>query len=117
MAPASEGTLGQLHDKVARTLSDMLDGQELPAVTDDDGNVVQEATVIPPSAAVITASIQFLKNNNITCAPSQDNALGELEQKMKARQEKRANKAQPNVIDFEQAREDAGFVSNRLTGA
>jgi hypothetical protein len=114
---ASEGALGELHDKVATTLSKMLDGKVLPAVTDEDGNVLQEEVVMEPSAAVLTASIQFLKNNNITCAPGENNALGELEAKMRKRQEQRANKGQPNVIDFEAAREDANFLSGRLTGS
>lgn len=113
---ASEDALGALHNKVAEVLSKALDGQELPAVEDDDGNVVQEAVVMAPSAAVITASIQFLKNNNITCAASESNALGELERKMKDRQAKRANKGQANVIDFDEARESASFIGNRLVG-
>lgn len=113
---ASEGKLGELHNKVAEVLTKALDGQVLEAVADEDGAIVQEETVIPPSAAVIVAAIQFLKSNNITCAPAEDNAIGALEAKMRARQEKRAARAQPNVIDFEQAREDASFIGNKLTG-
>lgn len=116
MAAADEGTLGALHTKVAEVLIDALDGQTLPEITDEDGTVIQEETKMPVSAAHITAAIQFLKNNNITCAPSQDNALGELERKMKERQEKRAKRRDGNVVDFDAAREQANYLSDRLAG-
>lgn len=113
---ADEGTLGALHTKVAEVLIDALDGQSIPEVKDEDGTVLQEAQTMAPAAALVTAAIQFLKNNNITCAPSEDNALGELERKMKERQARRANRS-ANVVDFEEAREGATFLSNRLAGA
>lgn len=116
MSAASEGALGDLHNKVAEVLTGLLDGTEIDEITDEEGAVIQPATVIPPSAAVITSAIQFLKNNNITCAPGEDNAMGELTKKMQERQARRAARNQPNVVDFEAARESAGFISDRLTG-
>ncbi len=85
----------------------MLDGTELPTgEQDDDGNEIK--TKLPPSAAVLTSAIQFLKNNNITCSPSKDNALGELEEKMAAR---RAKRVQAGSIDLEAAKKDAKFLA------
>jgi len=106
---ADEKALGDLHTKVANVLSDLLDGQELPTGEhDEDGNEVVQ--VMPPSAAIITSAIQFLKNNNITCAPSQDNAIGELADKMQARREKRALR-RAHTSDFEAASADAAFMT------
>jgi hypothetical protein len=114
---ADEGTLGALHNKVAEVLSVALDGQQLPDYIDPETEELVKGTKLQPQAATITAAIQFLKNNNITCAPSENNAIGELERKMKARQDKRANRAGANVVDFEEARETATFLGNRINGA
>lgn len=57
---ATESALGELHDALAKTLTDLVG-------------------VETPSAAVLAVAAKFLKDNNITCAPSTDNALGELE--------------------------------------
>jgi len=103
---ANEDTLGALHTKVAQTLSTLLDGTEIPTgEEDEEGNEIK--TVIPPSAAVLTASIQFLKNNNITCTPAQDNALGELEAKLK----ERAQRMKTGRADMVAAREDTAFLT------
>lgn len=114
---ASESELGNLHDKVARTLSKMLDGQKMPDYIDPETGEAVEGNVLEPSAAVITASIQFLKNNNITCTPSKDNGLGELEQKMRERQEKRANRAKPSAVDLASASEQATWLGGTMGNA
>lgn len=112
---ASEGALGALHTKLAEVLAEALDGQVLPAVVDEDGQVLQEETKMPVSGAVLTATIQFLKNNNITCAPSDDNALGELKRKMQERQERReARKAKPDATDLAAATEQATWLSGEV---
>lgn len=104
---ADETALGDLHNKVALVLSDLLDGTELPTgEQNDDGEEIKQ--VMPPSAATITAAIQFLKNNNITCTPAKDNALGELQEKIAAREARR--KARPSAADFSLASADAGFM-------
>lgn len=100
---ATEKKLGALHEKVANVLIEALDGEELPGYTDPETDEEYPAKRIPPSAAIIAAATKFLKDNEITCAPSEDNALGELEQRMADRRSKRANAA-----DLEQARLDAG---------
>ncbi|WCD56180.1 small terminase subunit [Caulobacter phage KSC] len=107
---ASEGKLGDLHDKVAEVLIKALDGTTIPAVIDEEtGEVQAEEVFMPPSAAWITAATQFLKNNNITCTPSSDNSLGELEQKLKDNQERRKNRIKPDKADFALASESAAF--------
>lgn len=115
---ASEDALGDLHTKVCTVLSGALDGTQMPDYVDPETEEVMPGAKLEPSAAIITATIQFLKNNNITCAPSEDNAIGALEAKMKARQEQRANKrGAANVVDFEAAREGATYLGNKMIGA
>lgn len=111
---ADETKLTALHDKVAEVLIDALDPVEVPQIEDEEGNVIQEATRMPVSAAHITAAIQFLKNNSITCAPAEDNKLGELKRKMEERQARRANKGQANVVDLEAARETASYLDRKV---
>lgn len=103
---ANEQALGNLHNKVAEVLTELLDGTDIPTgEEDEDGNAV--VTKLPPSAAVITSAIQFLKNNNITCTPAEDNRLGELEKKF----EERRKKLKANHADMAAAKQDMGFMS------
>lgn len=105
---ANEKTLGDLHDKVARVLSDALDGDELPEVIDEDsGEVTAPAKRLAPSAAIIAAATKFLKDNNITCVPTEDNALGELQRKMEERRNKRIRLSEADIMD---AKSQAGFL-------
>lgn len=86
---ANEDELGNLHTKVARTLSDMLDGDVIPAEYDEEGQELAPEIKTKPSAAILTVAAKFLKDNNITCTPSKENALGELEEKLKANRAQR----------------------------
>lgn len=81
MTKATEAQLSELHNVIATHLTDRISGGEA-------------------TAAEISAAISFLKNNNITCAPSDDNALGELEKIMEAR---RAKRTPPVLPDFHEA--------------
>lgn len=72
---ATDKALGELHAAVARALVRAIDGY-----TDADGNRIN------PTAAELGAAITFLKNNNITCVATDDNALGELQRKLEERQ-------------------------------
>jgi hypothetical protein len=103
---ADETALGALHTQVAKVLTVALAGQELPGYFDEDLQKEVEGGFIPPSAAIIAAATKFLKDNNITCTPSKDNALGELEDAMKRRKEKRASKR-----DLANATEAHGFMT------
>lgn len=105
---ASEDALGELHEKVARTLTDMLDGQII-GETEDEETGEKKPVVLPPSAAVLTASIQFLKNNAITCAPSKGNAMGELAEAAKRRAEKREARKMTKA-EAVQAQKDMAFL-------
>lgn len=107
---ANESKLGLLHEKVAEILIEAMEGDILPGYEDDETGEVVPPKKIPPSAALITAATQFLKNNNITCAPSQDNKLGELEEAMKARQQARAKRMKATAADFDVAAEDMSFL-------
>lgn len=52
------------------------------------------------SAADLGVAAKLLKDNSITCVPTTDNAMGELEEKMKAQREKRKHlRAVPSEID------------------
>lgn len=95
---ASEDKLGKLHDKVADVLLEALDGEILPGY--DNGDEIVPDKRMLPSAAIIAAATKFLKDNEITCVPAENNALGALEQKM---QERRARRG-PTLVDFDEAR-------------
>ena len=113
---ADETKLGALHDKVAEVLSMALDGEELPGYTDktedEDGNIIEIEVPpkrLPASAAILAVAAKFLKDNQITCAPSKDNQLGELEAKLARRTAAKAGKADP--VDLGAASEHASFLS------
>lgn len=60
---ASESTLGLLHTIVAQSLIDKIKSGEA-------------------TASDVSNALKMLKDNNITCAPSEDNAIGELEREL-----------------------------------
>jgi hypothetical protein len=107
---ANEDELGGLHNKLASTLSELLEGRTLPPELDEEGNEIAPALTIPPSAAILTVAAKFLKDNNITCVPSKDNAIGELERKMAARKEVR-DARRASATDLAVATEDMSFLS------
>jgi len=106
---ASETKLGALHEKVAEVLLDALEGDLIPGYTEENpatGEVVEVPDrKLPASAAIIAAATKFLKDNNITCAPSQDNAVGSLVDKLKAKQ-----KAKLSKFEMQDARQDMNFL-------
>jgi len=108
---ASESKLGELHNKVAEVLIEAMEGDTLPGYTDDETGEEVPPRKLPPSAALIQAATKFLKDNNISCAPSEDNKLGELEQAMRERQKAREARRQASKADFAAAEQDAGFLT------
>lgn len=102
---ANETLLGVLHELTANALIEKLKGTP---ILDEDGNPTGE--VIPASAADIQAAAKFLKDNQITCAPSDDNAVGKLEQKLKERNQRRINN-RPTGADLADAKADVSFLS------
>lgn len=85
---ADEKVLSTLHTVVAQALIAGVKGSE---ITGDEGVVV----ALPPSPAMLQAAIKFLKDNDVTCAPSDDNATGELASQLKKR---RAEGAMPREL-------------------
>lgn len=105
---ATEKRLGELHHKVTEVLIVALEGETLPGYTDPETDEIVPDKQLPPSAAIIAAATKFLKDNEITCAPSEDNALGELEKKMAERR----NKRRPQPVDLADAAREAGFMGS-----
>ena len=102
---ANEKKLGDLHEKVADVLAQALNGHEVDTgEVDDDGKPIKYR--MAPSAAIIAAATKFLKDNDITVVPSQDNALGRLKEAQEARAE--ARKARRS--DLTAASEQMGFL-------
>jgi hypothetical protein len=110
---ATETKLGLLHEKVTEVLVEALEGDVIPAYTEvnpltDEVTEVPERR-LPPSAAIIAAATKFLKDNNITCAPSEDNAMGELMDQLKAKQRKKASR-----FDMLDAAADAEYMNRPI---
>lgn len=102
---ANETTLGVLHELTAQALIEKLKGTPL---LDEAGEPTGE--VIPASAADIQAAAKFLKDNQITCAPAEDNAVGALEQKLRERQARRINN-RPTAEDLDIAKSETTFLA------
>ena len=88
--PASESTLGALHELVAQVLKERLGKAELV------------------SAADISAAVKFLKDNNITATREANKALGELQDELSkvsaddisAAEQEELDAALANVVNF-----------------
>ena len=75
---ANEGSMGMLHDLLARQLIAKIESGEA-------------------TASELAVAATFLKDNNITCMPTEDNAIGELEEKLKQRRSKRTALTQADL--------------------
>ena len=75
---ANEGSMGKLHDLLALQLIAKIESAEA-------------------SASELAVAAKFLKDNNITCMPTEDNAIGELEEKLKQRRNKRTSLTQADL--------------------
>lgn len=90
MSKATEDVLSLLHGKVAETMIDALDqadraagllikhGDDLP---NDVIRFLEESREVNPS--LLTSATKFLKDNNISCDPADDEQLSELEERLK----------------------------------
>lgn len=74
--PATEGRLGDLHNKIAEVMISALDN-----IASDD-----EAELNP---ALLSVMVRFLDSNKVTCAPEAGNSMGELEQRLAEKAKKR----------------------------
>lgn len=82
---ANAKTLGELHEAVAKALSEQVEGYT--EQTDDGERLVR------PSPAVLGAAIAFLKNNNITADPETNEALRDLNTKLADRRKRKIPQA------------------------
>lgn len=79
--PATEGRLGDLHNKVAEVMIKALDHFEQ----------AQDDAEIPPelNPALLSVMVRFLDANKITCAPAEGNAMSDLEQRLADKSKRR----------------------------
>ncbi|MGX9389618.1 hypothetical protein ACWX0O_01710 [Nitrobacteraceae bacterium UC4449_H16] len=98
--PATEGTLGDLHNKIATVMIQALDhiekAQEVFEATDVE--VLAERGIEQPvlNPALLSVMVRFLDANKITCAPAEGNAMSDLEQRLADKSKKR--RAVGNVV-------------------
>lgn len=78
---APENVLGGVHEAIATRM--------LARLADPDADI---------SAAEMSNMLKFLKDNNITCAPAADNALGEMEAMLAKRNQRKPSGAMPTEL-------------------
>lgn len=83
---ASEKVLGEIHDATSKWCRLILEGvplldKEGSAVLKEDG----QPWLVPPSAAHLTVIRAFLKDNEITCDPTNDSSVDALRKKLEER--------------------------------
>lgn len=106
---ANEKALGDLHAALAAVMKKALEGTKIPGYVDEETGEAVPDDVIPPSASVMTVVAKFLKDNEITCAPAEDNELGELQRIMEDRQRKLRGL---DKTDRSTIADDLGFMGN-----
>jgi hypothetical protein len=84
---ANSKKLGDLHEAVAEALAEQVKGYEEP-VLNAEGEAVG-TKIVRPGPALLGAAISFLKNNNITADPEENEKLRDLSKALQARREKR----------------------------
>ena len=89
---ASDKKLGALHEQVADALAEQVVGYDEPVIS-AEGEVVATKRV-RASPALLGAAIAFLKNNNVTADPEDNLALRDLNEKLKARRNKKLPQAE-----------------------
>lgn len=78
---ASEAALGTLHRLMAEQFNRLLAGELKKDILDKEGNKVGEE-VLMATAAELSVIRAFLKDNEITVAPNQGDALDKLRQRL-----------------------------------
>jgi hypothetical protein len=91
---ANEKTLGAVHEALATWATSRIKGDT--GVIDNETGQELRVPLTAAEAGVIRA---FLNDNKITCAPSDDNALGKLEKALREKQQARI--ARPRVLDMD----------------
>lgn len=98
MAAATEGALGNLHNKVAVVMSNALDQLAVQQVAYDAAMakaIEEEDPELAPAAepalnpALLSVIVRFLDGNKITCVPEAGNAMGDLERRLQEKMARR----------------------------
>lgn len=77
---ASESSLGELHNKVAKVMTKALDNFE---AAQDAFDPSQEGSILPEvNASLLSVITKFLNENKITCAPEENEDMSILEQRL-----------------------------------
>lgn len=91
--PATEGTLGNLHNKVAEVMINALDNIEKAQEVFDtmDVETLSDKGISAPelNPALLSVMVRFLDANKITCAPEAGNTMSDLERKLQEKTRKR----------------------------
>ena len=82
---ATEEKLANLHNVLADAL--IAGVSEQKTVLDEETG--EEATYYVANPALLTVAIKFLKDNDITCQPSEENKTGRLKQELEERKKNR----------------------------
>ncbi len=97
MSKATEDQLAVLHGKVAETMTAALDQADQAALllSEYGKHVFKEGETLPSAIlkflretkevnpSLLTSATKFLKDNNISCEPVDDEKLSELEERLK----------------------------------
>jgi hypothetical protein len=84
---ASESALAELHNAVAKVLTDQVQYTEPETQIDGEGNFVETGgEVYSASPATLATAIKFLKDNQITCDIEQDENMGSLREALSKKQ-------------------------------
>lgn len=99
MGRATEDQLAKLHNKVAETMIAALDQADRAAhllikytvdseveLPSDIRGFLEDTQEINPS--LLTSATKFLKDNNISCDPAEDEQLSDLEKRLKKKKTK-----------------------------
>lgn len=104
---AKESRLSFLHNLTAEHYVKMLEVGGTVVGQDEEG----EDIIQPLTPAALQAINKFLKDNEITCAPDENNAVGEIEERLRLRAARRdARKAERQVTMDELAEAGGGFL-------
>lgn len=97
--PATEGRLGDLHNKIADVMIAALDHTEKAQEAFElmAAEMIAEKGIEGPvlNPALLSVMVRFLSDNKVTCAPEAGNTMSELEQKLS---EKRSRRRVGNVV-------------------
>ena len=85
MSKSTEQELSDLHGAIARVLRSQI--EETISMTDEAGNASE---VMVASPATLGVAIKFLKDNAITTSIEDDENMGELDDLLKSKRDKRS---------------------------